>query len=169
MHFCSSQSFHPPAQHQRLWRHHVPIGARVAGVHQNEPVQRKLCSRRDHDHGAGARLEARVSAHMAWVQRPQSVLNYVIVLHFIVTKRKSWAWTFVIQFVKAEILHSASPHVIPLIPYMFSTELIVWCTVTILIPIFFIISRIINTTPIIFIDSPLLAQPLYLFTVVWSF
>uniref|UniRef100_A0A4W6CUN1 receptor protein-tyrosine kinase n=1 Tax=Lates calcarifer TaxID=8187 RepID=A0A4W6CUN1_LATCA len=33
-------------------------GARVAGLHQNGPVQRKLQPRGDHDHGAGARLEA---------------------------------------------------------------------------------------------------------------
>lgn len=65
---CFLQRVHPPAQHQWLWRHHVQVGARVAGIYQNESVQRKLCSCRDHDHGAGARLETWVSAHMAQVQ-----------------------------------------------------------------------------------------------------
>lgn len=73
--FCSSQRLHPAAQHQRRRRYHVQVGTRVAGIHQNEPVQGKLRSRWDNDHGAGARFETWVSAHMAQVQPPSCCTN----------------------------------------------------------------------------------------------
>lgn len=115
---CYSQCVHSPAQHQRLWRHHVQIGAWVAGLHQNEPVQRELRSRWDHDHGAGARLEEWVSAHMAQVRLYHAVADLSGTGPPFCGNRESIersAWTFVIQFVNAEILHYASAHVIPLI------------------------------------------------------
>lgn len=118
--FCSSQRLHPAAQHQRRRRYHVQVGTRVAGIHQNEPVQGKLRSRWDNDHGAGARFETWVSAHMAQVQPPSCCTNLSgTVAHFFQWHRESVrlsAWTFVNQRANAWALCSPSAtHVIPLI------------------------------------------------------
>lgn len=60
--FCPCQSFHPASQHQWLRRLSLQVCGRVAGVHQDEPVQRKLQHSGSRQHGAGATDEERVSS-----------------------------------------------------------------------------------------------------------
>ncbi len=59
--FCLCQSFHSASQHQWLRWLSLQVCGRVAGVHQDEPVQWKLQHSRNRQHGAGAAYEERVS------------------------------------------------------------------------------------------------------------
>lgn len=56
------QRIHPPAQHKWVGRLTLQVGVRVAGVHQDEPVQRELHLCRSVHHGPGAADEERVSS-----------------------------------------------------------------------------------------------------------
>lgn len=59
--FLCLQRLHTPSQHQRLRWFPLQVRVRVAGVHQNESVQRELQPRRGCHDGPGPADEERVS------------------------------------------------------------------------------------------------------------
>lgn len=60
MDLLSLQRLHTPPQHQRLRRFPLQVGVGVAGLHQDEPVQRELQPRRGRHYGPGPADEERV-------------------------------------------------------------------------------------------------------------
>lgn len=58
------QCFHPASQHQRFRRFSLQVSVWMAGIHQDESVQRELQPGRDQHHGPGPADEDRVSARL---------------------------------------------------------------------------------------------------------